>query len=160
MRLGSSVGNPRGRLLARVACLSLALVLGACHTSSTPQTALTVKPTFTFESGPVRPVALSPDGTQLFVANTSNGSLDIFQVAPGGLSFASTVYVGVEPVAVAARSNTEVWVINQVSDSVSIVDVSSTPPHVARTLLVGDEPSDIVFGVGGSRFLCAAAHRG
>src|SRR5439155_13124572 len=29
--------------------------------------------------------------------------------------------------------------------SVSIVDVASAPPHVARTLLVGDEPRDIVF---------------
>jgi DNA-binding beta-propeller fold protein YncE len=160
MRTGSSVGNPRGCLLARVAGIALAFGLGACHSSSTPQTALTIKPTFTFESGPVRPVALSPDGTQLFVANTSNGSLDVFHVAPSGLSLASTVYVGVDPVAVAARSNTEVWVVNQVSDSVSIVDLSSAPPHVSRTLLVGDEPSDIVFGVGGTRAFITTAHRG
>ena len=41
--------------------------------------------------------------------------------------------------------NAEVWVVNHLSDSVSIVDVASSPPRVVRTLLVGDEPRDIVF---------------
>ena len=35
-----------------------------------------------------------------------------------------------EPVAVAARSNTEVWVVNHLSDSVSIVDLAASPPRV------------------------------
>jgi YVTN family beta-propeller protein len=123
-----------------------------------------VSPTFTFESGPVRSVALSPDATHLFVTNTSNASLDIFTVAAGGagaLTPAGSVYVGIDPVAVAARTNTEVWVVNQVSDSVSVIDTSTTPPHVVRTLLVGDEPSDIVFGgPGGVRAFITTAHRG
>ena len=118
-------------------------------------------PTFTFESGPVRPVAMSADGTHLFVANTSNASLDVFSVTAAGIAKAGSVYVGVDPVAVAARTNTEVWVVNQVSDSVSVVDTSTTPPHVVRTLLVGDEPSDIVFGgAGGTRAFITTAHRG
>jgi YVTN family beta-propeller protein len=118
-------------------------------------------PSFTFESGPVRPVALSPDGTQLFVANTANGSLDIFTVTATGLTPSGTVFVGIDPVAVAARTGTEVWVVNQVSDSVSIVDLTTTPPHVQRTLIVGDEPSDIVFGgPGGTRAFVTTAHRG
>src|ERR1041384_5421739 len=38
----------------------------------------------TFESGPVRPLALSADGMRVFVANTPNGSLHILRVtAPG-----------------------------------------------------------------------------
>jgi hypothetical protein len=66
-----------------------------------------------------------------------------------------------EPVAVAARSNTEVWVVNHLSDSVSIVDLSATPPRVVRTLLVGDEPRDIVFaGTGGDRAFITTARRG
>jgi YVTN family beta-propeller protein len=52
--------------------------------------------------------------------------------------------VGLEPVAVAARTNSEVWVSNLLSDSVSTISLSGTP-HVTRTLLVGDEPRDIVF---------------
>jgi YVTN family beta-propeller protein len=122
---------------------------------------LDVAPAFTFESGPVRPVALSPDGTHLFVANTANSSLDVFTVSASGLAPAGSVYVGVDPVAVAARTSTEVWVVNQVSDSVSVVDTSTSPPRVVRTLLVGDEPSDIVFaGAVGNRAFITTAHRG
>ena len=38
---------------------------------------------------------------------------------------AASVPVGLEPVAVAARTDGEVWVVNHLSDSVSIVDVAS-----------------------------------
>jgi len=114
-----------------------------------------------FESGPVRPVALSADGTQLFVVNIPDNRLEIFDVTPGGLVHSNSVPVGMEPVAVAARSATEVWVVNHLSDSVSIIDLSATPPQVVRTLLVGDEPRDIVFaGTGGNRAFITTAHRG
>jgi DNA-binding beta-propeller fold protein YncE len=118
-------------------------------------------PTFTFESGPVRPVALSPDGTRLVVANTANATLDLFTVTAAGLTPSGSVPVGLEPVAVAARSDSEVWVVNHLSDSVSVVDLSASPPHVVRTLLVGDEPSDVVFGgPGNTRAFITTAHRG
>jgi DNA-binding beta-propeller fold protein YncE len=62
---------------------------------------------------------------------------------------------------VAARTNTEVWVVNHLSDSISIVDLSASPARVTRTLLVGDEPRDIVFaGTGGTRAFITTAHRG
>ncbi len=67
--------------------------------------------------------------------------------------------VGLEPVAVAARTNTEVWVTNLLSDSVSIVTLTGTP-HVVRTLLVGDEPRDIVFAGHPARAFITTAHRG
>ena len=115
----------------------------------------------TFESGQVRPLAMSPDGTLLFAVNTPDGQLEIFDVGAGGLTHRGSVPVGLEPVAVAARSNSEVWVVNHLSDSVSIVDVGSDPPRVTRTLLVGDEPRDIVFaGSGGDRAFITTAHRG
>jgi YVTN family beta-propeller protein len=64
-------------------------------------------------------------------------------------------------VAVAERTAGEVWVVNHLSDSVSVVDVASDPPRVVRTLLVGDEPRDIVFaGPGGNRAFITTAHRG
>ena len=72
----------------------------------------------------------------------------------------ASVPVGLEPVAVAARSNAEVWVVNHLSDSVSIVDVASSPPRVLRTLLVGDEPRDIVFAGSPERAFISTAHRG
>jgi len=92
-----------------------------------------------FESGHVRPIATSPDGNRLFAVNTPNGTLEVFDITSGMPALVASVPVGLEPVAVAARNNTEVWVTNFISDSVSVVSLSGIP-HVVRTLLVGDEP--------------------
>ncbi len=121
-----------------------------------------------FESGHVRPLALSPDGSRLFAVNTPDNRLEIYDVGAGGLTLAAEVPVGLEPVAVATRTNTggrvEAWVVNHLSDSVSIVEVDPgdvTRTHVVRTLLVGDEPRDIVFaGAGFSRAFVTTARRG
>ena len=122
-------------------------------------TAVVPPPSFvTFESGQVRPLAISPDGDRLFAVNTPDDRLEILAIGRGGLAHLASVPVGMEPVAVAVRSRQEVWVVNHLSDSVSIVDVGASPPHVVRTLLVGDEPRDIVFA--GDRAFITTAHRG
>jgi DNA-binding beta-propeller fold protein YncE len=116
-----------------------------------------------FESGQVRPLALSPNGNFLFAVNTPDHSLEIFNVQANGLTHLTTVPVGLEPVAVAARSDEEVWVVNHLSDSVSVVRISPSGQVgvVVRTLLVGDEPRDIVFaGPGRTRAFVTTAHRG
>jgi YVTN family beta-propeller protein len=113
-----------------------------------------------FESGPVRPLALSPDRSRLFAVDTPDNHLEVYDVGDQGLTHAFSVPVGMEPVAVAARSNTEVWVVNHLSDSVSIVDLASVPPKVVRTLIVGDEPRDIVFAGTANRAFISTAHRG
>ena len=139
----------------------LASLFGAVAISLTPVSAQSATaPNFIeFESGQVRPLALSPDGTTLFAVNTPNGTLETFAVGGGALAQTGHIPVGMEPVAVAARSNTEIWVVNHLSDSVSIVSLVGTP-HVVRTLLVGDEPRDIVFaGQNGYAFI-TTAHRG
>ncbi len=110
----------------------------------------------TFESGQVRPLALSADRSKLFVANTPDNRLEIFSVSDSGLSLTASVPVGLEPVAVAVRNDAEVWVVNHLSDSVSIVNVAATVPHVSRTLLVGDEPRDIVFSANDRAFITTA----
>lgn len=114
-----------------------------------------------FESGPVRPLAMSTDGQRLYAANTPDGKLEIFAVTDVGLVHLYSVPVGMEPVAVAVASNGDVWVVNHLSDSVSIVDTQAITPHVKTTLLVGDEPRDIVFGgAGNNRAFITTAHRG
>src|SRR5205823_3017733 len=55
--------------------------------------------------------------------------------------------------------NTEVWVVNHLSDSVSVVTLTGTP-HVTRTLLVGDEPRDVVFAGSSGLAFISTAHRG
>src|SRR5689334_2774886 len=99
--------------------------------------ALAAPPAFyEFESGQVRPLALSADRNTLYAVNTPRNTLEILTVG-STLTLRASVPVGLEPIAVAVRPNTnEVWVVNHLSDSVSIVDVGSTPPRVKRTLLV------------------------
>jgi len=116
--------------------------------------------TFTeFESGPVRPLAMSPNGARLFAVNTPDSTLEIFGITSGGITLQARVPVGLEPVAVAARDDSEVWVVNHLSDSVSVVSLVGTP-RVVRTLLVGDEPRDVVFAGSPARAFITTAHRG
>ena len=125
-----------------------------------PVLALAQAPDFIeFESGHVRPLAMSADGTRLFAVNTPNNALEIFSITASGLTLQARVPVGLEPVAVAVRSPTEVWVVNHLSDSVSVVTLTGTP-RVTRTLLVGDEPRDIVFAGTNNYAFITTAHRG
>jgi DNA-binding beta-propeller fold protein YncE len=116
-----------------------------------------------FESGQVRPLALSPSGKLLFAANTPDDRLEVFRIGNNGLEHLASIPVGLEPVAVAARNDNEIWVVNHLSDSVSVVALTQGghSGHVVRTLLVGDEPRDIVFGAAGrNRAFITTAHRG
>ncbi|WP_445372168.1 YncE family protein [Methylomonas sp. HW2-6] len=106
-----------------------------------------------FESGQVRPLALSPDGKLLFALNKPDNRLELFRVGDRSAVPLGSVQVGLEPVALAVRNDKEIWVVNHLSDSVSIVNLDENGSgRVTRTLLVGDEPRDIVFaGPGKSR---------
>src|SRR5262245_39229432 len=139
-----------------------AIELAAPADSSSAQRA-TQSPAYTlFATRQVRPLALFPDQTQLFAVNTPDGRLEVFDIHPQGLSHRDSIPVGLEPVAVAARTDSEVWVVNHLSDSISVVNVSRAEPNrVVRTLLVGDEPRDIVFaGPQKRRAFITTAHRG
>ena len=115
----------------------------------------------TFESGQVRPLAMSADGKNLFAVNTPDNRLEIYKITATSLVHEHSVPVGMEPVAVASHPNGDVWVVNHLSDSVSIIDTSTASPSVKQTLLVGDEPRDIVFaGTNLSRAFISTAHRG
>ena len=85
---------------------------------SLPQPVLSLGSFVAFESGQVRPLALSPDGTRLFATNTPDNRLEIFAVDPNGITHSGSVPVGMEPIAVAARTDSEVWVVNHLSDSI------------------------------------------
>ncbi|HET9990989.1 MAG TPA: YncE family protein, partial [Kofleriaceae bacterium] len=151
-------------------CLGFTLLAGACaddSTQSSDTAAITHLPAsgnaYTlFESLQVRPLAISPNGKLLFAANTPDNRLEIFRINNGSLTPVGSISVGLEPVAVAARTNDEVWVVNHLSDSISIVKLDSAfVATVSRTLLVGDEPRDIVFaGSNKSRAFVTTAHRG
>ncbi|HVR96724.1 MAG TPA: SMP-30/gluconolactonase/LRE family protein, partial [Thermoanaerobaculia bacterium] len=116
-----------------------------------------------FESGQVRPLALSPSGKFLFATNTPDNRLEVFRIQNNDLERRASIPVGLEPVAVAVRNEEEIWVVNHLSDSVSVVKLSQDghKGRVVRTLLVGDEPRDIVFGgARRDRAFITTAHRG
>ncbi len=97
-----------------------------------------------FEAPPIHPVELSADGSTLYVLHQADQRLHIFDLTAGDLPVPVTsVLVGMEPVSVRERATGEVWVVNHLSDSISIIDVSEA--RVVRTLQVGDEPADVVF---------------
>ncbi|WP_437328674.1 hypothetical protein [Sorangium sp. So ce381] len=145
-------------VLSRLVAASALLVGLAAGRSAEAASSFTL-----FESGHVRPLALSPDGKLLFAVNTPDNHLEVYRVKDQGIEHRASIPVGLEPVAVAARSDTEVWVVNHLSDSVSVVELSqgARSGRVVRTLLVGDEPRDIVFaGPGKRRAFITTAHRG
>ncbi len=109
-----------------------------------------------FESPQVHPLALTPDGTRLLAVNSPNATLSVFQLVSGSPVLTAEIPVGFEPVSVAARNNREAWVVNWMSDSISIVDL--TAGNVVRTIDVGDEPTDVIFaGPGNSKaFVCVS----
>ena len=148
------------RRLLYAAVVAALVIFAAVFLTRKPVSASSTGPSFIeFESGHVRPLAMSADGLTLFAVNTPNGTLEVFDLSSGAPNFQYRVAVGLEPVAVAARTSSEVWVVNHLSDSVSIVSLSGTP-HVVRTLLVGDEPRDIVFAASPPRAFITTAHRG
>ncbi|MDJ0657320.1 MAG: hypothetical protein QNJ40_24375 [Xanthomonadales bacterium] len=112
-----------------------------------------------WENHPVHAMDLSPDGTLLAVAHTADARVQLFDVSTGTAVFAGSVSVGLDPVSVRFRTNGELWVVNHISDSVSIVDVANR--QVKATLATLDEPYDVVFaGTGGRAFVsCSQANR-
>ena len=109
-----------------------------------------------FESGQVRPLALSPDSDRLYAVNTPDNRLEIFDLTSGTPVISTSIPVGMEPVSVSLDPNGFAWVVNHLSDSVSVVDTDANA--VTQTLHVGDEPRDIVFANG--KAFITTAHRG
>ncbi|HZT30305.1 MAG TPA: hypothetical protein VFA33_10505 [Bryobacteraceae bacterium] len=110
----------------------------------TPATAQTQPAYANFEGAQTNPVRLSPNGTRLFAVNTANASLSVFSLAQSASpKLTAQIPVGLEPVSVNPRTNDEVWVVNQASDSISVVSVSKGV--VTDTIYVPDEPMDVVF---------------
>jgi DNA-binding beta-propeller fold protein YncE len=107
----------------------------------------------TFESGQVRPLALSPDGSRVFAVDTPDDRLELFAVdsVTGNLTHSGTVPVGLEPVAVAARSNTEVWV--HLNPHIDYCTVPSPPGTGGASL---STPVDMAITSDGSTLYVAA----
>lgn len=104
----------------------------------------------------MHPVALTPDGTRLLALNSPDAALSVFDISnPARLAplLIDEIGTGLEPVSVRARTDDEVWVVNELSDSVSVISLSQR--RVLATLSVPDEPADVVFAAGRAFVSCA-----
>ncbi|HET8948315.1 MAG TPA: hypothetical protein VFQ07_15150, partial [Candidatus Polarisedimenticolia bacterium] len=128
--------------MRRIAIVPVVLALVVCAGGGGARAAYV-----NFESSHVHPIDLTPSGTRLLAVNTPDALLEVFTVAADGtLASERSIPVGLEPVTVVARTDAEAWVVNTLSDTVSIVDLDLGT--VTRTLAVGDEPTDVVFASG------------
>src|SRR5687767_9066252 len=108
-----------------------------------------------FETAPVHPIALGPDGRTLAVCNLPDGRVELFDVASGVPKPIGDVPVGVDPVSVRWRSTNELWVANYISRSISVVDVARR--LVIDTLATLDGPADIQFAGSPTRAFISCA---
>jgi YVTN family beta-propeller protein len=112
-----------------------------------------------FEGAQTNPIRISADGTRLFAVNTPNGTLSVFDLTtPSSPALIAEIPVGIEPVSVNINpnvaGNNEAWVVNQISNSVSVVSVSKG--IVTNTIYAKAEPSDVVFAGSGLAFVSIA----
>jgi YVTN family beta-propeller protein len=150
--------RPRTKLLRAFVVFAFAAAIFFAYSASrtrTPAAHAQFLPTpyRNFEAPHVHPLALTPDGTRLLAVNTVEGRLSVFNINGGNLSLAMEIPVGLEPVSVAANNSGEAWVVNWLSDSVSVVDLARG--NVTRTFDVGDEPTDVLFTTSGA-FVCVS----
>jgi YVTN family beta-propeller protein len=133
-----------GRTSAVVCCLlvlAILLVLVPATIADNPP------PSFAnLEAAQTNPIRLSADGTSLFAVNTPNNTLSVFDVTqPDNPNLLSEIPVGVGPVSANPRTQDEVWVVNQVSNSVSVVSISQGIVTDTIETGAGTEPMDVVF---------------
>jgi YVTN family beta-propeller protein len=121
----------------------------------------------TYASPQVNPIAVSPNGSEIYVANTTSNTVSILTAAP--FKQVRQVDVGLEPVAIAVKPDgSEVWVSNHVSDSISVIDVaagSASYREVVETIQVldealatqFDEPAGIAFAGNGKAYVALSS---
>lgn len=99
-----------------------------------------------FEARHLHPLDITPDGHTLVAVNAIEGRLSIFDLTIYGPSrpiLLHEIPVGLEPVTVRTPNNTEAWVVNELSDTVTIVDLPSAT--IVEILSTPDEPADLAF---------------
>lgn len=114
-------------------------------------------PYVNWENHPVHSVDISPDKTRLAVAHTADNRIQLFDIALGYPTRLGHVKVGIDPVSVRFKDNNELWVVNHISDSITIVDFENR--LVINTLQTNDEPFDVVFANNKAFVSCSQANQ-
>ncbi|MEO0481152.1 MAG: hypothetical protein AAF196_16905 [Planctomycetota bacterium] len=146
LRYPVCVGLPR--LAAAGLCSLLALSSVEAQNSVEPRA---------FESMQTHALDLRADGLQLYVVNTPDSRLSVYDLRIADRPrIWREIRTASEPVAVASRQDDEVWVVCQLSDCVQVIDVERGV--VTATIPVSDEPMDVVFS-GNRAFVSCSTER-
>jgi DNA-binding beta-propeller fold protein YncE len=122
-------------------------------------TSLSVAQSF-FEARQQSPIALTPDATKLLALHSTAHSLSVFDIGSPPRAtplLIAEIPVSTAPVSVRPRTNDEVWVVNEVSDSISVISLSRQ--IIIDTLRVPDEPADVIFAAGKAFVSCSRSAR-
>jgi DNA-binding beta-propeller fold protein YncE len=96
-----------------------------------------------FETAPVHPIELGPDGRTLAVCNLPDNRIELFDVSSGTPQRTGSLLVGHDPVSVRFRTTNELWVVNHISSSVNVIDL--TTRQITAILQTKAGPADLVF---------------
>lgn len=77
-----------------------------------------------WETPHVHPMDITPDAGTLLVFNLADNRLEVFDVSSGTPIAIGSIPVGLDPISVRARTDTEAWVVNHISDSISVVNAT------------------------------------
>lgn len=102
-------------------------------------------------------VAVNPDGTKVYVANSGEGTVNVINTATNEVS--ATVRVGRMPAAVAVHPDgSTVYVTNWGEGTVSVINASSNT--VSRTIPIGGGPDGVVVHPDGTKAYVTAWNMG
>jgi YVTN family beta-propeller protein len=135
MRPGSVTPLSRRWLVIATALLAFHQVGAGCNQNNHEP-----KGQQTFASPQSKPIVLSADGSRLYVANTTSGTVSVIDTSDH--STLAEIEVGLEPCSLALKPDgTELWASNHLSDSVSVIDLEAgdTQLRVIETIQDLDE---------------------
>lgn len=113
--------------------------------------------TVNLETAHVHPLDVASDAKRLLVANTAAHTVEVYDTTDArNPRHLAAIPVGLEPVSVRMRGTGEAWVVNQLSDSISIIDMYGL--SLVRTLKTSNEPADVVFAGNRAFVSCADAN--
>jgi YVTN family beta-propeller protein len=138
--------------LLPVAAFSLGAECGPASTKELPRSGAQL-----YLSPQTQPMALSEDGTRLYVANTTSGTLSVLDVTnPLAPTTIAEIKVGHDPTSVAVLpggvdGDELVFVVNHISDSISVVSrnqlavIQTVTAFDENGVTLMDEPTGIAF---------------
>src|SRR2546430_9676985 len=120
-RIGSSPRRRRTLWLVLAATILCPAVFFALHPHESASSVAVTTDYRNFESVPVHPVALTPDGSKLLALNLPDARLEVFSIGSGAPTSLGEVPVGLEPASGAGPEDPTDCALNHLSECLKVV---------------------------------------